>query len=94
MKGFTPSKDLNKIITILAQLLKEPSIKQTLTNYNNHCALMLRNDVRKEFIENITAIVVTMLKKIHSKTEELATDKSVLEQKTVELETSLNNLKQ
>jgi hypothetical protein len=93
MKGFTPSKDLSKIITTVAQLLKEPSINQTLTNYNNHCALMLRNDVRKEFIETITTVVVAMLKKIHSKTEELATAKSALEQKAAELETTLNNIK-
>jgi hypothetical protein len=82
MKGFTPSKDLNKIITALALLLKEPAINQTLANFNNHCALMLRNDVKKEFIETITGVVISLLRKIHNKTEEVATAKNALEVKT------------
>lgn len=50
MKTYTPNKDLNKVINSLALLLNEPAINQTFTNFNNHCALMLKNDVKKELI--------------------------------------------
>jgi hypothetical protein len=92
-KGFTPSKDLGKVVTALAQILQEQALHQVMTNFNNHCALMHRNDVKKEFTETVTGIVISFLRKVYTKVEELATAKKEIEQRAAEFESSLTALR-
>jgi hypothetical protein len=88
-KGFTPSRDLAKVVTAISQHLHEQTLLQIMANFNNHCALMLRNEVKKEFLDTLTGIVITFLRKIQSKTEELASAKKEADLKTAEFEASL-----
>jgi hypothetical protein len=84
-----PSKELSRVFTSLTEILQDQTYLQIFSNYNNHCALMQRNEVKKEFTDTITQILVTLLKKIQSKVEEIISSSKNLELKVQQYDSIL-----
>lgn len=70
-KAYVANGELARVGGLVGELLEDEGMQQIVSNFHNHCALMLKHQVRKDFVNTINQIVASLLRRIHLKVDQL-----------------------